>query len=545
MTTPRADLVVRGQVVVAAELDGLVTAEAVGIADGRVVAVGSAAEVRDAAAPDARLVDAGDAAVVPGLHDFHVHLVGLARSRVAIGLDDAADGREVLDRIRAAAASGDPGDWLTGRGWTEAHLAGLPSGAALDAAVGERLVFLHSHDGHSAWASPAARARAGLTATTPDPPGGRLERDAHGEPTGILRETALDTVAPLVARRQGDALRGPLDATLRQLAAFGITGATEAGDYTDANGVGDDTALGDSYSSLTDLGDLVDGRLRLTLGIPVDAIPSAATRGLRTGLPLEGRRTMRFGWAKEYADGALGSGTAALFQVRTCGDGDAGILRVSPDELDAVFAAGRGARIGLAVHAIGDRAAATVLDAVGRAPRRGAGQPPDRMEHAQLLRASDVERFASLGVVASFQPIHAAADRDLVESCWDGRQDGAYAWRALRSAGAHLAAGSDAPVESVKPWLGLFAALHRRLPTDAREDWRPSQALTLAEALNAYTLGPARAIGVEDEGHLRPGARADLAILSIDLEALRTGDERLAEAASVLTLVDGREVPIA
>jgi hypothetical protein len=253
---------------------------------------------------------------------------------------------------------------------------------------------------------------------------------------------------------------------------------------------------------------------------------------------------MRFGWAKEYADGALGSGTASLFEPRTCGDGDTGILRVGPDELDALFAAGRTAGIGLAVHAIGDRAAAAVLDAVRRAPARAAGRAPDRMEHAQLLRDAEVDRFAGLGVVASIQPIHAAADRDLVESCWDGRQDRAYAWRRLRSAGAHLAAGSDAPVESVNPWLGVFAAVHRRLPTDARADWRPGQALTLTEALNAYTLGPARAIGAGDEGHLRPGARADLAVLSLDLAALQGADERLAEVRSVLTLVGGREVPI-
>ena len=542
MTPPRADLVVRGQVVLAAELDGLVTAEAIGIAGGRVVASGSVAEVEAAAVPGARLVDAGDAAIVPGLHDFHVHLVGLARSRAAVSLDGAADGRDVLELLRAAAASGDPGEWITGRGWSEGQMAGLAP-FVLDEAVGERLVYLGSHDTHSAWVSKAARTLAGLTAGTPDPQGGRIERGAHGEPTGILRETALDLVAPLVARRQGDALRGPLDATLRELAALGITGASEAGDYNDANGFGADAALGDSYSSLTDLADLVDGRLRLTLGIPVDAIAAAAARGLRTAERLDGRHTMRFGWAKEYADGALGSGTAALFEPRTCGDADAGILRVTAEELDALFASGRAAGIGLAVHAIGDRAAATLLDAVERAPVRSAGAPRDRMEHGQLLRTEDVERFARLGVVASIQPIHAAADRDLVETCWDGRQERAYAWRALREAGAHLAAGSDAPVESANPWLGLFAAVHRRLPTDVREDWRPDQALTLAEALNAYTLGPARAIGADDEGHLRPGARADLAVLSIGLEALVAADERLAEVRSVLTMVDGREVP--
>jgi len=282
----------------------------------------------------------------------------------------------------------------------------------------------------------------------------------------------------------------------------------------------------------------------MTLGIPADAIPAAAAAGKRTGAPLEGRRTLRFGWAKEYSDGALGSGTAALFEPRTCGTPDAGILRVTPDELDALFAVGRSAGIGLAVHAIGDRAGAAVLDAVERAPARPPTTPQDRLEHAQLLRPQEIDRFARLGVTASFQPIHAAADRDLVEECWDGRQDRAYAWRSLLGAGAHLAAGSDAPVESVNPWLGLFAAVHRRLPTDARDDWRTEQALTVAEALSAYTLGPARALGVADEGHLRPGARADLAILSVDLDTLLAADERLANVRAVITLVDGHEVPM-
>ena len=214
------------------------------------------------------------------------------------------------------------------------------------------------------------------------------------------------------------------------------------------------------------------------------------------------------------------------------------------EELDALFEAGRSAGIGLAVHAIGDRAAAAVLDAVERASMRPPSAPPDRLEHAQLLRPDEVDRFARLGVTASIQPIHAAADRDLVEACWDGRQDRAYAWRSLRSAGAHLAAGSDAPVESVNPWLGLFAAVHRRLPTDPRGDWRPGQALTVADALSAYTLGPARALGAHDEGHLRPGARADLAVLSVDLDTLLAADERLAEVRAAVTFVDGIEVPL-
>jgi len=541
--TPAADLLIRGQVVLAARPSGLELAEAIGIADGRVIAAGSWDEVRDRGAPGVRVVDVRDAAVIPGLHDFHTHLVGLARSRRAVRLDDARDAKEVAERLACAAAQTPRGGWITGRGWNEGQLA---SGVeALQAAVGEHAAFLSSHDGHSAWASSTARRLAGLAPTTPDPAGGRIERDEHGEPTGILREIALEVVAVHVARLQGEALRPPLDETLRELAAMGVTGASEAGDYTDENGVGADAALGDSYSTLTDLGDLVDGRLRLTLGIPADAIAAAAERSLRTGMRIKGHRTMRFGWAKEYADGALGSGTAALLEPATCGQGDSGILRVSGSELDTLLAASRPSGIATAIHAIGDRAAREVLDALARARSRLRGAPDDRIEHVQLLHARDAPRFAALGVTASVQPIHAAADRDLVESCWDGRQDGAYAWRRLADAGALLAAGSDAPVESANPWLGIFAAVHRRLAGDGRGDWRPQQALTPTEALSAYTLAPAAAIGAVDEGHLRTGARADLAILSVPLDTLLAGDESLADVRSVLTLVDGREAALA
>jgi len=539
----RAELVVRGEVVLAAEPGGLVTAEAIGIAGGRVVSAGRATDVLDGAAAGAEVVDARESAVIPGLHDFHLHLVGLARVRDRLILDDAPDGAALLGRIRAAAATLENDAWVTGRGWSEAQLASVATGA-LDDAVGGRPAFFSSHDGHSGWASSAALRRAGIGPDTVDPDGGRIERDEHAAPSGVLRETALELVSTLVPLSQGAALADALDATLRDLASLGITGASEAGDYTDDGGIGADAPLGDSYSSLTDLGDVVDGRIRMTLGIPADAVSSAAERGLTTGTRLAGRSTMRFGWAKEYADGALGSGTAALFAPKSCGDPDAGILRVAPEQLDDLFRRARASRISPAIHAIGDRAVATVLDAAERAGPALAGVPNDRIEHVQLLRSDDAGRFAQLNVTASVQPIHAAADRDLVEACWDGRQGGAYAWRALARAGAHLAAGSDAPVESVNPWVGIFAALHRRLPSDDRADWRPAEALTIEEALRAYTLGPATAIGAPDEGHLRPGARADVAILSHGLDVVRSGDARLGEVRSLRTLVAGRDVPL-
>ncbi|MGH2429059.1 MAG: amidohydrolase family protein, partial [Candidatus Limnocylindria bacterium] len=167
--------------------------------------------------------------------------------------------------------------------------------------------------------------------------------------------------------------------------------------------------------------------------------------------------------------------------------------------------------------------------------------PLDRLEHAQLVRPNDRPRLATAGVVASMQPIHAASDRELVERCWAGRQAHAYAFRSLSRAGALLAFGSDAPVESVDPWTGLFAAVHRRFPREAMPDWRPEEALDAVGALSAYTLGPARAIGARSEGHLRPGARADLAVLDVDLATLLAAEEPAAAARSQLTLVDGNE----
>ena len=542
MTAAQAGLLIRGTVVLEALPDRLETVEAIGIDGGRVVSAGSWSEVSAGARPSARVVDARPNVVIPGLHDFHVHLVGLARSRSDVQLAEAADGADVTRRILDRAATLAPGEWLTGRGWSEAHLATLDI-SALASALGGRPAYVGSHDMHSAWVSPGALALAGITDATADPAGGRIERDASGRPTGVLRETALDLLASHVPEPHGEALRGAVDTVLRELAAFGVTGASEAGDYTADDGVGADADLGDSASNLLELGEGIDGRLRLNLGIPVDALAAAAGRGLRTGVSFPGRRTIRLGWAKEYADGSLGSGTAALSAPVPGGAGP-GIMRVTPPELDELFSTSRRTGIALAIHAIGDLAATVVLDALERAPARGPEMPIDRMEHVQLLRPADRPRFAALGMAASVQPIHAAADRDLVDTHWRGRESDAYAWRSLADAGSLLVAGSDAPVESIDPWVGLFAAVHRRLPDDPREDWMPSEALTITEALRAYTMGPALAIGASDEGHLRVGARADLAVLDADLATILAADERLAGIRSTLTLVDGEDVPL-
>ena len=283
----------------------------------------------------------------------------------------------------------------------------------------------------------------------------------------------------------------------------------------------------------------------MTLDIPVAAIGAAAARGLATGVALADTSTLRFGWAKLYADGTLGSRTAALFAPASCsdeGDGDLGILRLSPDELLGTVAEAHAAQIGIAAHAIGDRAAAAVLDAVGAAPSHSPASPPDRLEHAQLMRPADRARLVALDVTASVQPIHVPSDRDTADACWRGRLRHAYAYRSLVAAGARLALGTDAPVESAHPWRNLHAAVQRHAAGDGRQPWTPDERLPAATALAAMTLGPGRAIGATDEGNLAPGARADLAILSCDLATLLAADERLAAVRSDLTFVDGLEV---
>lgn len=542
MSASRASIVLTGQVLVSIDAEGIRTAEAIGVADGRVVAVGSRDDVLEASAPGARMVAAGSAAIIPGIHDFHLHLIGMARARRAVALNGMATFDELLAELRRAASRLPPETWLLGWGWQEELLAGADV-AHLDEAVGDRPAFLSSHDGHSAWVSRGALRLAGIDAGSPDPSGGRIERRSDGSPSGILRESATDLVEAVAGRLRGPALDAALDEVLAELAGLGITGATDAGDTATDNGHGEFAALGDSASLLLGARARLDGRIRLTVNMPAAAIGAASLLGLRTGQPLPGSTTIRAGWAKAYLDGALGSRTAALHAPYLGGAPDSlGIARLAPEQLDGLLSAGRAAGIGLAMHAIGDRAVTLALDALGRAAARGIGTPQDRIEHAQLVRAEDLGRFAEHGVTASLQPIHIVTDRPVAEAVWADRLASAYPWRSLSNAGARLAFGSDAPIEPPNPWRGLFAAVHRRGADERQPDWQAQEALDPQVALAAYTRGPAIGIGRVEEGSLEVGSVADLAVLNVDLEALLTADERLTSVRSELTLVDGREV---
>jgi len=532
-------------------------AEALAIQDGRVVAVGSLAEARTGAGPAAEEVDLAGGCVVPGLVDCHVHLLefGLRLSRVDVS--GARSPAEAAARVKDAYAgndglggqegqAGQEGQegregpvgqgWVLGGGWDKSQWGGdFPRREALDAVAGGRPVFLQSKDIHAAWLSSAALAAAGIDAATADPPGGRIVRDPGGAPTGILLERAVDLVSRAIPRPALPARVAALRRAVKLLHRLGLVGVHSC--------EGPETLS--ALQALEAAGEL---RLRVLEHIAAAQLDSALALGLRTGL---GGEWLRIGGVKAFADGALGSQTAACLQPYA-GMGDWRGVTVTP-VAEMVCLAERAAAggIALAIHAIGDAAVRAALDAVAAArrvenasdvpgPHGGLGPLRHRVEHIQLLDPADRGRFKELGVIASMQPAHATSDRDIADRYWGDRCSRAYPWRSLLASGARLCFGSDAPVEFPDPRLGLFAAVTRRRPADDAP-WYPAERLTFAEALAAYTTGAACAAGQKARcGRLQAGMAADFTVFDSDVGVLPP--EALLEARVVMTVVGGEVV---
>jgi hypothetical protein len=503
-------------------------ADAVAVGGGRVLAVGRRAALAALADAGTVTLDARGGTVTPAFTDAHIHLVAWARSRGALELFDCATRAEALARVAAhlAAHPGDP--VVVGRGWDANRWSEAPDRAALDRVSGERPVILHSKDFHSLWVNGAALARAGVTRATADPPGGRLERDAAGEPSGVVREHAVRLFDPLApAEGFGHDLARVRDAA-RALHAEGVT-AVHDFEARDAHRV---------LRALTRGG---GPRLRVLMHLHHAGLDHALALGLASGT---GDDRFRIGALKLFADGALGSQTAALLEpYEGRADGYRGLELIPPAELAGLVARAAGGGLATAIHAIGDRAVRSALDAfAGCGPGlREAGLPP-RIEHVQLLDPADRPRFAALGVVASMQPVHCTSDIDIAHRHWGARVERSYPWRGLLEAGARLAFGSDAPVEAPATAAGLHSAVTRRRADGTPADgFVPAQRLALDQALTAYTEGPARLAGGWPRlGRLAAGAIADLAVWSADLHRLPVA--QLAEARVQVTVMDGEVV---
>ena len=470
--------------------------------------------VHETALASPETVNLGGRCVLPAFTDAHVHFPTWSLAQTQVKLDGCASLEEALARIAEARVA--PGRWLRGYGWRDGDWSGAgPSKEALDAVTGETPAILISKDYHSAWLNSAALAAAGGDL---DVPGGVVERDAAGEPTGILREESAWRFRDRYVLTSEDEWVEATRAGLKLANARGVGAIHDKDGWLGAPGI---------FQRLREEGNL---SLRVWGSIPHDLLDSAAALALRSGF---GDEFLRIGYLKCFMDGTLGSQTALM------SDGT-GVEITSRAELEEIVR--RGAERGwpVAVHAIGDQANRNVLDALEAT--KDVWQPKglrQRVEHAQCLTPEDVGRFAELGVACSVQFSHAPSDRDLAERLWPERVEGAYRFRSLLDSGALLANGSDAPVEELDPLAGIAAGVLRTI--DDRNPWRPEEAVTVEEAIHATCVAPTWLSGDERKrGRLLPGMLADLVVLCRDPFAVEP--EALPEVEVVATMVGGRWV---
>lgn len=501
-------------------------------ADGRIVAIGIESELTGRF-PQARRIDLGGQSVVPGLIDAHGHLMNLGHALLRANLGGAASKAEIIQRLQAHAADLPAGEWLLGRGWDQTLWpeAEFPTAADLDAHFPDRPVWLERVDGHATWGNSLALKSASRDLSGDwQPDGGRILRDADGEPTGVFIDAAESLVAAAIPAPSMDLDALALERALAEAAKFGLTGVHDAGVSLRQ------LAL---YRRFADSGRLPIRVYAMANG-DAEALDALCAMGLYQHPG--GRLQMRT--VKLYIDGALGSRGAALIEDYSDEPGNRGLLLTKPSAFERTLQKARDCGVQVAAHAIGDRGNRMVLDGFQRV--LGAAAQADhrwRIEHAQVVNLADIPRFAQLGVIASMQPTHATSDMRWAQArLGEHRLAGAYAWRRMKDAGVALALGSDFPVEAVDPVLGLHAAATRQ---DARGwpegGWLASQKLEVAEALQGFTLDAAHAGFAEGEiGSLEVGKRADFVVLSQALEGLAPA--AVLDLRVQSTWVDGAQV---
>lgn len=479
--------------------------EALAVAAGRFLAVGTAEEVERTACASTRTHDLGGRTVLPGLADAHAHLTALGLMDLWLDLRGARSPEQVAEQVRRTAARGR--GWILGRGWDQnLWPRGYPDRALLDAAAGGRPVFLSRVDGHAAWVSSKTLELAGVDAHTSDPEAGIILHRDDGSPSGILVDGAAQMVEDLVAPPCAAEKRAAVERAVRKCLSVGLTMVHDADVDPETLGIYRELIAEHAFPFrvYAMVGADCEGRREL-----IDAGPIVAHAD---------RLWLRA--AKLYADGALGSRGAALLEPYADDPENRGVL-TDPETLERLVVQAVEHGFQPAAHAIGDRANRVMLDIYQRVREEHPGEDlRPRLEHAQIMAREDIRRLGELGVVASVQPTHCTTDMRWVEQrLGPDRLDGAYAWRQAMRAGAVLAAGSDFPVESHDPMRGIQAAVTRAdLRGSPRGGWRPHESLTLREAILGFTAWPARASFTEDVlGSIEPGKLADFVVLDRDI----------------------------
>src|SRR5215213_7814062 len=495
----------------------------------RIVAVGEANNLLPQY-PNAEKQNMEGRIILPGLTDAHLHLKNYALALQKVDCETDTK-EECLRRVAERARNTKPDEWILGHGWNQNVWGNWPTAAELDAIAPNNPVYLTAKSLHASWTNTAALKLANVTSQTSDPQNGQIQRDAKGTATGILLESAMELVGNAIPQSSIEEIANAIEKAQAILWKMGLTGVH-------------DFDRRDSFMALQQLHKQGKLKLRVLKNIPVELLDQAYELGLSAGF---GDDWLRIGSVKVFMDGALGPHTAAMFQPYI-GEGDnRGILNMDGEEL---FEFGRkAAKVGLAltVHAIGDRANHEVLNAYEqlRNYEKENHLPAlrHRIEHVQIIHPDDAARLGKMNVIASMQPIHATSDMLMADTFWGERSRLAYAPRTQLEHGARLALGSDAPVESPNPFLGLYAAVTRRRAdgSPSAEGWYPKQKLTMAEAWEGFTLGPAYAANMENRlGRLAPNYLADLIVLEKD--PFTCQPEELLTLQSSATMVAGEWV---
>lgn len=478
----------------------------------RIAAVGDD-DLRDLATATTVIDDLQGAMVLPGLVDAHIHWEGVARALKSIDLADLPDKQAALQRVSQAAQKAAPGAWLTGRGWSQSAWpdGAFPTAADLDSVAPNHPVYLAARSGHAAWVNSMALRLAGITDSTPDPFGGAIQHDESGQVTGILFEDkAMDQVSRLIPTPTTTELAEMMIDAQRLAWQAGLTGIH---DFDDPS----------AFAALELLHEQDRLGLRVVKNINKPFIQHALELRLRWGF---GNDWLRIGGLKLFADGALGSLTAAMIEPYEGQPDNRGIVVTDKEEMIELVNAASVAGLPSTIHAIGDRAVHDVLDVYETVRREEAGrgvQPiarRHRIEHVQLIHPEDIGRLAALNVIASMQPIHATSDYQMADRYWGERAQWSYNTRAQIDARTRVAFGSDAPVEPFELLKGIHAAVTRRRAdgSPGPEGWYPDARLTMDEALRGYTQGPAFAAGMENRlGTIAHNFLADLVVLDSDL----------------------------
>jgi predicted amidohydrolase YtcJ len=473
----------------------------------------------------------GARTILPGLVDAHIHLQEYALSRQAIDCETPSK-EEILTRASEYIRQTSPGEWVRGHGWNQNNWGGKwPTATELDRVTPENPVYLTAKSLHAAWVNSQTLHLAGITASTSDPANGYIQRDERGRPTGILLEAAMKLVEKVIPEPHPEVLAKLFQQLIPELWRMGLTGVHDF----------DKRTCLQALQVLHERGDL---GLRVVKSIPYELATQMIELGLRSGF---GDDFLRIGPIKLFADGALGPRTAAMFEPYVDEPQNRGILLIDSDHL---FELGQQAVINglaLAIHAIGDRAVHEVLEGFTslRKYEQEQGLRPlrHRIEHVQTILPEDAGRLAELDLIASMQPSHAPSDMYMAEQALGERASRTYTWRTLLQNGNRLIFGSDAPVESPNPFLGMYSAVTRCRPdgTPKPEGWFPEQRLGVHEALAGFTIGPAYAAGEEQVlGRLSAGFLADLTV--VDLDPFACDPANLYNIQPVATMIGGNWV---